>query len=75
LLRKAHLQAVTIDWKFGGRDSHALDVTAADGKASQVKAKNIFIATGSDARMLPGITPDDCETCGNRWDMLMRTSG
>ena len=37
----------------------ALDVTAADGKTSQVKAKNIFLATGSDARMLPGLTPDD----------------
>ncbi|MCI0353661.1 MAG: dihydrolipoyl dehydrogenase [Acidobacteria bacterium] len=30
----------------------------ADGKTSTVKAKNIILATGSEARMLPGLKPD-----------------
>jgi dihydrolipoamide dehydrogenase len=38
---------------------HRIQVTDADKKTSTVVAKNIFLATGSDARMLPGITPDD----------------
>jgi dihydrolipoamide dehydrogenase len=38
---------------------HTLDVKLADGKAQAVKAKKVVLATGSDARMLPGYTPDD----------------
>jgi len=38
---------------------HSVDVKAADGKLQTVKAKKIVLATGSDARMLPGYTPDD----------------
>lgn len=30
----------------------------ADGERSTVKAKNVVLATGSDARMLPGLEPD-----------------
>ena len=30
-----------------------------DGKSSQLKAKNILLATGSEARMLPGLEADD----------------
>src|SRR6185437_10450079 len=30
----------------------------ADGKKSQIQAKNVIIATGSEARMLPGTKPD-----------------
>jgi dihydrolipoamide dehydrogenase len=37
---------------------HAVDVTAAAG-ASQIKAKNVILASGSSAKMLPGLTPDD----------------
>jgi dihydrolipoamide dehydrogenase len=62
LMRKNKITVIAGMGKLSGPAKagvHALDVTAADGKASQVKAKNIFIATGSDARMLPGITPDD----------------
>ena len=33
-------------------------VTAKDGTASTVQAKKVVLATGSDARMLPGYTPD-----------------
>lgn len=37
---------------------HTLDVTAASGDASQVKAKSVIVATGSSAKMLPGLKPD-----------------
>ena len=36
---------------------HTIDVDR-DGKQEQVSAKKVVIATGSDARMLPGYTPD-----------------
>lgn len=36
---------------------HAIDVNQ-NGKKEQVRAKKVVIATGSDARMLPGYTPD-----------------
>jgi dihydrolipoamide dehydrogenase len=35
-----------------------VEVTGADGKKSTVQAKNVIIATGSSARMLPGLKPD-----------------
>jgi dihydrolipoamide dehydrogenase len=38
---------------------HTVDLKLADGKAQTVKAKKVVLATGSDARMLPGYTPDD----------------
>jgi len=38
---------------------HTLDLTGADGQVSQVKAKNVILATGSEARMLPGLQADD----------------
>lgn len=37
---------------------HVIEVTN-DGKASQIKAKNVLLATGSEARMLPGLEADD----------------
>jgi dihydrolipoamide dehydrogenase len=42
----------------GAKDGvHTLDVTATgDGAASQVKAKNVILASGSQAKMLPGLT-------------------
>ena len=36
---------------------HTLDVDA-NGQKSQVKAKNVVIATGSEAKLLPGLKPD-----------------
>ncbi len=36
-----------------------VDVKAADGKTSQIKAKNILLSTGSEARMIPGLQADD----------------
>ena len=36
-----------------------LDIKAADGSTRRIQAKNIIIATGSTARMLPGLKADD----------------
>jgi len=30
-----------------------------DGKTSQIKAKKVILSTGSEARMIPGLVPDD----------------
>jgi dihydrolipoamide dehydrogenase len=38
---------------------HTVEVTAAAGEVSQVTAKNVILATGSAAKMLPGLTADD----------------
>lgn len=38
---------------------HTVDVTGADGAVQQIKAKNIILATGSEARTLFGMQPDD----------------
>jgi dihydrolipoamide dehydrogenase len=38
---------------------HTIEVKLADGKTDTIKAKKVVLATGSDARMLPGYTPDD----------------
>jgi dihydrolipoamide dehydrogenase len=35
-----------------------IEVTGGDGKKSKLQAKNAIIATGSQARMLPGLKPD-----------------
>ena len=37
----------------------AIEVKGKDGQASTVQAKKVVLATGSDARMLPGYTPDE----------------
>jgi dihydrolipoamide dehydrogenase len=38
---------------------HTIALAAADGAKSEVKAKNIILATGSDAKMIFGLKPDD----------------
>ena len=38
---------------------HTVDLTGADGTKSEVKAKNIILATGSDAKVIFGLQPDD----------------
>ena len=44
----------------GAKDGvFTVDVKGADGKAQVVKAKKVVLATGSDARMLPGYKADD----------------
>jgi dihydrolipoamide dehydrogenase len=45
----------------GGRQNGVLTVAVkgADGKGTQVKAKNVILATGSEARMIPGLDADE----------------
>jgi len=38
---------------------HTIDLTGTDGAKSEVKTKNIILATGSDAKMIFGLKPDD----------------
>jgi len=38
---------------------HTVEVKLADGKTETVKAKKVVLATGSDARMLPGLKADE----------------
>ena len=38
---------------------HTVDLTAPGGEVSQIKAKNVILATGSEAKMLPGLRADD----------------
>jgi len=37
---------------------HTVEVSSANSETSQVKAKNVLLATGSSAKMLPGLAPD-----------------
>ena len=37
---------------------HSVSVESATGEKKTVQAKNVVVATGSDARMLPGVEPD-----------------
>jgi dihydrolipoamide dehydrogenase len=37
---------------------HTVEVTSSAGEVSQVQAKNVILATGSSAKMLPGLEPD-----------------
>jgi dihydrolipoamide dehydrogenase len=38
---------------------HTVDLTGPDGAKSEVKAKSLILATGSDAKMIFGLKPDD----------------
>ena len=38
---------------------HTIELTGVDGAKSELKAKNVIVATGSEARMLFGLKPDD----------------
>ncbi len=38
---------------------HTVEVTSASGEVSPVKARNVILATGSEAKMLPGLKADD----------------
>jgi len=38
---------------------HTVSVKLADGKPETIKAKKVVLATGSDARVIPGYKPDD----------------
>lgn len=38
---------------------HTVALTGGDGQTSELKAKNVILATGSDAKMIFGLAPDD----------------
>jgi dihydrolipoamide dehydrogenase len=57
LMRKNKVETIRGYGKLTGPAQNGVltvEVTA-DGKASQVKAKNVLLSTGSEARMLPGL--------------------
>jgi dihydrolipoamide dehydrogenase len=39
---------------------HTIAVAAEGGTASEVKARNVILATGSEAKLLPGLKTDEC---------------
>jgi dihydrolipoyl dehydrogenase len=61
LMRKNKVETLRGYGKMTGSGQngiHTIDLK--DGtKSSQVKAKNVILATGSEARMIPGLLPDD----------------
>jgi len=62
LMRKNKVTVVPGFGKLTGpaRDGvHTIEVAPAEGKPTTVKAKNIILATGSDARLLPGFKVSD----------------
>ncbi|HEY0786779.1 MAG TPA: dihydrolipoyl dehydrogenase [Acidobacteriaceae bacterium] len=63
LMRKNKVSVVrglgTLTGPASSQGLHTVSVAAADGKSQDVKAKNLVLATGSDARMLPGLEAGD----------------
>ena len=61
LMKKNKVQTIKGYGKLTGpaqNGAHSIEVTN-EGKASQLKAKNVILATGSEARMLPGLEAND----------------
>ena len=61
LMRKNKVESVKGYGKLTGpaqNGIHAIEVKS-DGKTSQIKAKNVILSTGSEARMIPGLVTDD----------------
>jgi dihydrolipoamide dehydrogenase len=61
LMKKNKVTVIAGTGKLTGPASagvHTVDVAAQDGTASQLKAKNVILASGSSAKMLPGLQPD-----------------
>ncbi|HJT69288.1 MAG TPA: dihydrolipoyl dehydrogenase [Terriglobales bacterium] len=61
LMRKNKVETVRGLGKLTGpaqNGVHTIEVTA-DGKKSQLRTKNVLLATGSEARMIPGLEPGD----------------
>jgi dihydrolipoamide dehydrogenase len=62
LMKKHKITVIAGNGKLTGAASaglHTVEVTASGGEVSQVKAKNLLLATGSSAKMLPGLKADD----------------
>ena len=61
LMRKNKIETVKGYGKLAGpaqNGIHTIELKS-DGKTSQIKAKNVILSTGSEARMIPGLVPDD----------------
>jgi len=61
LMRKNKVETIRGYGKLTGpaqNGVHTIEVSH-DGKTSHVKAKNVILSTGSEARMIPGLEPDD----------------
>jgi dihydrolipoamide dehydrogenase len=56
LMKKNKVDVIAGYGKVAGRGR--VQVTAADGSTKTIEAKNVVIATGSEARMIPGLQPD-----------------
>jgi dihydrolipoamide dehydrogenase len=61
LMRKNKVETIRGYGKLTGAAQngvHTIEVSH-DGKTSHIKAKNVILSTGSEARMIPGLEPDD----------------
>lgn len=56
LMKKNKVDVLAGYGKIAGRGK--VTVTAADGSTKTIETKNVVIATGSEARMIPGLQPD-----------------
>ena len=56
LLKKNKVEVIMGTARLGGAGK--VDVTLGDGKAQSLTARNIILATGARARVLPGLEPD-----------------
>jgi dihydrolipoamide dehydrogenase len=62
LMRKHKITVIEAYAKLTGpaKDGvHTIDIAPEGGTATQLKAKNIILASGSEAKMLPGLAADD----------------
>jgi dihydrolipoamide dehydrogenase len=60
LMRKNKVETIKGWGKLTGQTQNGVHTIEVKGeKASQLKAKNIILATGSEARMIPGLEPSD----------------
>ena len=59
LMRKNKVETIKGYGKLTGpAQSSVLTIEVANGKSSEVRARHVILATGSEARMLPGLEPD-----------------
>ncbi len=62
LMKKNKVETVRGYGKLTGHAQggvHTVNVTSSDGASKQVKAKNVLLSSGSEARMIPGLQADD----------------
>lgn len=61
LMRKNKVETVKGFGKLAGAAQsgiHSIQLKS-EGKATELKARNVILATGSEARMIPGLSPDE----------------